>query len=212
MKLLRVLFLAVALCFQLIFWLGFFDCLPFKISVSVLQKSDYLSDKLRSYGLVKEGFLELKMLLLSEKTSEKEYPWIFLKELSEKEDGLSITVFDRRGNSVFPGGGEEAISPFFLDTPVATEPKGTISVKKDVIEALLPLYYKKECLICHSGESGSNLAGVMRIREKFDPDVFFVSGRKILFLVLAFLDFGLILFLLIYVPHKSIKELFDNKR
>jgi hypothetical protein len=189
---------------QLFLVLGIFGIVRPERLFRVHGTRDIIQHDLRAFGIVKDAFLELKMLAYSDKNTQKEYPFLFLNRMNR--NNLAVQLFDKSGSPrVDRNSGERGFTgESFPDH------QELIRFYGKGFQTDFPLYYKEECILCHAEDGAGTFAGSMRFTAPYSSEKVVAKRMQMFFTLLALLNVLLIFGVIMCNPFLRIKELFDN--
>ncbi len=194
-----VLFVFLAVCLSQMFSIP-----PYAGDIFGIYKSGYFSGLDREFGVIKDAFVETKML------SRPEYGWILLEDIRNRQR-IDIRVYNPAGDeAAAPGRPGQNRDERVLQIVNSLDPALYSQVKGGRYYAAMPVFLEDRCRFCHESNSRKNIAGVITFERDFDAHIYYTSERMIIFgaisLVLCFL-----LFLTFrWDPERKVKELFDK--
>jgi hypothetical protein len=181
-----------------------FSIPPYEKDISNIYKSGYFSELEKSFNIIKESFIEIKMM------SKPVYAWVFLDDIRKKYN-MDIRVYNSRGIAV-PAPGLEGKS---RDSRVM---KILNSLNKNVYSEIsinkyysaVPVLLENRCKFCHNTRNRKNIVGVLTFERSYDSHIYYSSERIIIFILIS-LGFVLLLFFVLrWDPAGASRELFDK--
>lgn len=203
MKVKYVIVVALLLLFAVAFS-QIFTIPPRAEDIFVVYKSGYFSELDREFDIIKDSFIETKML------GTPAYGWILLEDIQARH-AMRIRVYNASGCEVkAPGKAEPSPDEAVLKIINSLSPGIVSAIAGRKYQAALPVFIEDRCRFCHEGAYQNNVVGVMTFERAFDAHIYYTSERIVIFTIISLATVILLVLVLRWEPGRKVKELFDK--
>ena len=177
---------------------------PYAGDIFTIYKSGYFRELDRGFLVIKEAFFGVKTM------GRPVYGWIFLEDV-QKNQGITVRVYDRLGRRVMAPGSYSAERDGDILKAMASMDSGIQgSLKGGRYHGVQQLRCEDRCGICHRECREGLVIGAIAFDRDYDARVYYSSERGIIFLTIAAVLCIILFFVLRWDPGRNIKELFDK--
>ncbi|MCU0821181.1 MAG: hypothetical protein MUC95_01750 [Spirochaetes bacterium] len=181
-----------------------FSIPPYEKDVYNIYKSGYFSELEKSFDIIKESFIEIKMM------SKPAYAWIFLEDIRKKYK-MVIRVYNSRGIEVTaPGQEGKRRDPRVIKVLNSLDKKMYSEISIDKYYSALPVFLENRCSFCHNTQNRKKIVGVLTFERSYSSHIYYSSERIIIFILISAAIALLLFFVIRWDPAGAARELFDK--
>lgn len=181
-----------------------FSIPPYEKDIYNIYKSGYFSELEKSFDIIKESFVEIKMM------SRPVYAWVFLDDLRKKYK-MDIRVYNSRGIEVTaPGQEGKNRDSRVIKMLNSLDKKMYSEISINTYYSAIPVLLENRCRFCHITQNRNKIVGVLTFERSYNSHIYYSSERIIIFALISAAIALLLFFVIKWDPAGAARELFDK--